>query len=108
MTDSPKESDWKAFRDIVPDLRERYLHRRNAELVALLGDDSLSPTEQFWNVEERTREIAKILRACLDDHSRSRMFGYMVLMHGHDMLTDLDLERFSQELREKILHVTGL
>lgn len=104
LIDKPKESDWKVFRDIVPELRERYLRGRNAELAALLGDDSLSPTEQFWNVEKRARDIARILRECLDGHSRSKMVSFMKLMHKHDMLTAADLERFSLDLREMIRH----
>lgn len=29
MSGNPKESDWKTFRKIVPDLRERYLKKKN-------------------------------------------------------------------------------
>lgn len=102
MTDKPAESDWKAFRALVPELRERYLCGRNAELLAVLRDDSLSPTEQFWELEERTREIAGVLRDCLEDHSRSKMVSCMMLMHRHEMLTDADLVGFSQDVRERI------
>lgn len=41
MSDKPKESDWKTFRKLVPELRERYLRQRNAELNAILHDESL-------------------------------------------------------------------
>ena len=31
MEEKPKESDWKAFRKMVPELRERYLTEKNNE-----------------------------------------------------------------------------
>jgi len=102
MNNEPKESDWKHFRALVPDLLERYLEKRNAELIDLLQDDSRTPTERFQAVEERTREEAKILSQCLDGHSRSNMVMAMVAMRGHGMLADDDLEGFSEELREQI------
>jgi hypothetical protein len=102
MHDKPKESDWKTFRKIVPELRERYLRRRNAELLAILQDESLTPTEQFWTVQERARKEAKILRECLDGHSRSKMLMFMIVMRRHKMLTDEDLKQFSSELQAEI------
>ena len=103
MYDDPKESDWKTFRKIVPELRERYLRQRNPELIKILEDDDLTPTEAFWTVEERIEKEAKILRKCLDGHSRSKMVRFMRTMYAHQMLTKEDLEPFSEEVRECIL-----
>lgn len=97
------ESDWKAFRKIVPELRERFLEDRNRELVAILDDGRNSPTERFWTAEGRLKEIAGILRACLDGHSRSKMGLSMMLMFRHGMLTVDDLEGFSEDVRGWIL-----
>jgi len=100
--DQPSESDWKKFRTIVPDLRERYLRERNSELSALLLDESLSPTTQFWTASERIDEIGKILKSSLDGHSRSTMIHYMMVMYGHQMLREEDLADFSEEVRGRI------
>jgi len=88
---------------MVPDLRERYLRARNEELRSILDDGARCPTERFWDVEERTREIAKVLRDCLDGHSRSKMELFIMVMFGHGMITSDDLEAFSSELRERAL-----
>lgn len=100
MYDKPNEKDWKAFRKLVPILRERYLRSRNAELAAILGDDERSPTERFWDLEEQVQEIAKILRACLDGHSRTKMRMFMYQMFNVGMMTIEDLEDFSEDLRK--------
>ncbi len=102
MHNKPKESDWKVFRAMAPELRERYLHARNNELASILSNDQLSETERFWASEERSREIAKVLRACLDGHSRSKMAFFMVLMLTHGMMTQNDLAKFSDELQERM------
>jgi len=96
------ENDWKIFRDMAPVIRERYLSKKNQELLDMLGDEQQSHTERFWDVEERTKEIAKILRACLDGHSRSKMDLFMMVMLSHGMLTDDDLDKYSEELREQL------
>jgi len=102
MQDKPKESDWRSFRDMVPTLREKYLQSRNKELGTILDNKEISPTEQFWEIEERTQEIAKILRNCLDGHSRSKMEFYIGLMLHHEMMKEEDLTAFSPELRERL------
>ena len=108
MHDRPKESDWKAFRAMVPDLRERYLRARNEELTSILNDSARSPTERFWDVKERTQAIAKILRDCLDGHSRSKMELFIMVMFNHGMMTADDLGAFSSELRERALRRSAL
>ena len=102
MYQKAKESDWKVFRKLVPELRERYLRKRSVELMAILQDEKLTPTEQFWALEERVGKEAAILRKCLDGHSRASMTRYVSLMYRHRMLHDEDLEQFSVELAERI------
>ncbi len=99
MTDRPSESDWKRFRRIVPELRERYLRRRNSELSAILGDESSTATDQFWAASERIEETGKILRACFDGHTRSTMMSFLMMMYRHQMLTEDDLDGFSEGVR---------
>ena len=99
--DQPSEPDWKKFRMIVPELRERYLRERNSEIIAILRDESSTPTNKFWTASERIEEIGKILRSCLDGHSRSTMMNYLMIMCRHKLLTEEDLGGFSEEVRDR-------
>ncbi|MCD6527431.1 MAG: hypothetical protein J7K75_10620 [Desulfuromonas sp.] len=99
----PLESDWKKFRKRVPEWRERYLSGKNTEIVAILTDESRTPTEQFWDAKERMETEAQILKDCLDGHSRSSMFTYMLVMFRHKLIVESDLSEFSDELREQIV-----
>jgi len=87
---------------MVPELRERYLRKRNAELMAMLQDESLTQTEKFWSTNERMEEIGKILQTCLDGHSRSKMMMFLMIMYRYRMIEDQDLEGFSDEVRTRI------
>jgi hypothetical protein len=98
----PEESDWKKFRAIVPELRERYLHARNTELITIFQNESLTPTEKFWTASKRMKEISDILSTCLDDHKRSNMMHSLRLMYHHRMITQKDLNGFSEAILERI------
>jgi hypothetical protein len=98
--DKPNESDWKRFRAIVPELRERYLKKKNRDILLVLTDPDKTPTEQFWAAEEKIREEEKIFRECFESPSRSRMRLLMGVMYAYNILDDKDLESFSDELRE--------
>ena len=102
MNGKPKESDWKRFRDMVLDLRERYLKEKNHELVGILTSPDKTPTEQFWDTLERMNKEKRILQDCLDRHSRSNMFMSMILMLRYGMLKEEDLEGFSEELQDEL------
>jgi hypothetical protein len=94
-----KESDWKAFRKMVPGLRERYLRQKNVEITGILQTPGICDTERFWNAHEKITKEAKILERCLDDHSRSRMMFFIDDMLAAGMMTEEDLSVFSEELQ---------
>ncbi|EDY82831.1 hypothetical protein VDG1235_2454 [Verrucomicrobiia bacterium DG1235] len=96
------ESDWKRFGKIVPELRERYLEKKNKELLKSLSDAGKTPTEQFWDTFEKMKKEKKILEDCLDGHSRSKQFFYMVSMCSYGMMRKEDLDGFSEELKSSL------
>lgn len=102
MSSNPKESDWKHFRKIVPDLRERYLEEKNSHFIKSLTDTKKTPTERFWDTLEQMGKEKKILIDCLDGHSRSKQFFYMALMCRYGMITRADLDGFSDQLKEDL------
>ena len=98
------ESDWKHFRDMTPKLRERYLAEKNARIVALLTNPKMTETERFWEALEVMEKESKILQKCLDGHSRSKMYRFMVNMIHVGMLRNEDMEVFSEELQQQVSH----
>jgi hypothetical protein len=103
MEKKPLESDWKIFQKHVSEWRERYLLKKNGEIIGILTDESKTPTERFWEAKKRIKEEAKVLTDCLDGHSRTEMEFYLRLMHRHGLIQDTDLKEFSEALREQVL-----
>lgn len=100
----PLESDWKTFRKLVPECRERYLCEVNRRIAEMLSQDenAESPTERFWKIEEEVARQTKILRDCLDGHRRSSLGLSAALMYRHKMLSDDELAMFSAEFAERV------
>lgn len=96
------ESDWRKFRDMIPMLRERYLAEQNARIARLLTDPQKSETERFWDAIEEMESEAKTLRRCLDGHSRSKMWLFLISMIHDGMLKKDDLAQFSAELQSQL------
>lgn len=57
---------------MLPRLREKYLALRNAEEIDVFASSNGSETERIWDAMGRMEGEAKVLRLCLDDHSRSK------------------------------------
>lgn len=102
MHGKPLESDWKTFQKYVPVWRERYLSRKNKDIIAILTDDERTYTSQFWDAKEKIETEAKILTSCLDGHSRSKMHWFLTLMFEFGFIEVDDLTEFSDKLRESI------
>jgi len=96
------ESDWKKFREMVPNLRERYLAEKNVRIASLLTDPGKSETDRFWAAMEEMENESRVLRQCLDGHSRSKMWLYILTMIRAGMLNKGDLAQFSQELQKEV------
>ena len=97
-------SDWKKFSALVPTLRERYLASRNARIAALLTDPKKNETERFWDAMEEMEKEAKVLQHCLDGHSRSKMWLYILSMIRCGMIDRADLAEFSDGLKKDVAH----
>ncbi|MES2569003.1 MAG: hypothetical protein V4710_02990 [Verrucomicrobiota bacterium] len=98
------ESDWKHFSAIVSMLRDRYIAACNARILGILSDPNRHETEQFRDALEEMKKEAKVLRDCLDGHSRSRMWLYLLTMIGAGMIKREDTAGFSEELLKELSH----
>ena len=96
------ESDWKKFSAMIPIWRDRYLAERNARIVRVLSNANKTETERFWHAEEQIRKEAKVLRRCLDDISRSKMWLHLMEMRAVGMIRREDLADFSEELQKQV------
>jgi restriction endonuclease len=67
---------------------------------AIFGNKNLSETEKFRDIVDFQKNESKKLRDCLDGLSRSNMIPHMVLMKRYRMISQDDIEEFSEELQK--------
>ncbi|WP_340105777.1 hypothetical protein [Rhodohalobacter sp. 8-1] len=70
-----------------------------------MNDEKRTPTEQFWDAYDAMKKQDKILRDCLDGYSKSDMGMHILLLLGHGLMKEQDLDEFSDELREWVIKV---
>jgi hypothetical protein len=68
----------------------------------LLDAPGKTETERFWDTYEEMDKEAKTLHWCLDGHSRSKLWLFMLSMRKVWMLKKEDLVGFSTELQNQI------
>ncbi len=81
MHKPPLESDWKVYSKRIAVWRDRYLARRNAEILAIFTDEARTPSEQFWDTKEEMDEEARILHDSLGRFARSQMRTNLLVMY---------------------------
>ena len=97
------ESEWKLFRKRVSVWQERYMGRLIEEYRAILESEE-SSSENFWALEKRIRQDKKAPGVIVDmRRSTMRLELMQILFQG--VIQPIDLEGFSQELRDGLTFV---
>lgn len=84
------------------------MRKKNSEIMAILNGTKGAPTERFWRAEERIKKEAKILRDCLDGHTKSTMTLCLGMMIRYGLIKTSDLDQFSESLRKDMARLLGL
>ena len=94
-----KEKDWKLFREKLPEWQEAYMERLIKDYAELLdGDEAAS--EKFWALDKRIRADRKRLGVHVDGVTRSNLQNILTGLIIENVITEDDLQDFSEELRE--------
>ena len=94
-----KEKDWKLFREKLPEWQEAYIERLIKEYAELLAGNKAA-SERFWALDKRIRADRKRLGVCVDEVSRSKLQNILTGLIIENVITEDDLQDFSEELRE--------
>ncbi len=94
------ESDWKLFRQKLPDWQEGYMAKLNADYIALLSGPGAA-SDKFWALEKRIREDKRDT-GVIAEVRRSMMEVNIMHLLSEGAITLADLDGFSEELRERM------
>ena len=94
-----EEKDWKLFRKKLPKWQEAYMERLIEEYAELLNGDAAA-SEKFRALDKRIRADRQRLGVRVDDVSRSKLQNILTGLIIENIITEDDLQDFSEELRE--------
>ena len=97
------KADWKLFRERISEWQEAYMERLAREYIALLSSEEPA-SKKFWDLEKRIRED-KRMPGVLLELRKSEVGWDLVRLLGDGVITESDLEGFSGELKDNVIHL---
>ena len=94
------KSDWKLFRARIAEWQENYMEHLVKEYIDMLNGTG-NASDKFWELEERIKKDKKHPGVMLELSKGNMIFDIVALINS-GVITDADLEGFSDELRESV------
>ncbi len=105
MASEIKESDWKVFRELRETALDRFCWRALDEIQRVSADSTRSTHQRYLAVYELIRRRDRELAATFDDPRRSTAFLQLLSIQSQGLLTEEEMGRFSQEIREALSRI---
>lgn len=94
------KSDWKHFREKLPEWQEAYMDKLNLEYIQLLSSDD-SPSKKFWQLDKRIKADKRSPGVQLQI-SRTDLFYSLLALLNDGVIGLDDLNDFSEDLKETV------
>ena len=94
------KSDWKLFRTRIAEWQEAYMERLTKEYIQLLSS-SEKASDKFWKLEERIKKDRKHPGVILEMRKSDMLYDIVALIN-HGVITEEDLDGFSDDLKERV------
>ena len=95
------KSDWKLFRDRLPQWQENYMGQLCEEYITILSKRDENPSSRFWELEKRIKEDKHLPGVRLELSKRSMPVDIISLIND-GAISIADLDGFSDELVDYI------
>ena len=107
MSGAIPEADWRVFRSLHPIWIDRFCKRVNGELLRTLSDDSHDAYEQYLAAYKLMHKRDKEMASAFNDFRRSTAVFQIAIIRKLGVITDEELERFSETTRASLQHFWG-
>ena len=94
------KSDWKLFREKLPDWQERYMEDLTKKYIELLSSPG-NASDHFWALEKRMKKDKRHPGVLLEMNKSDAIWDIAMLV-GENVITMDDLEGFSQDLFDAV------
>ena len=99
MTEISK-SNWKKFRESVPEWQERYMTRLNQEYKKILDQDK-DASDNFWELADRIKKDKKSPGVIIEYHKQD-VYIDVIRLFKDGVITDDDLAEFSDDFKDTV------
>ena len=99
------KSDWKLFRERLPEWQEAYMEKLCKEYIEILSSDEKG-SSRFWELEKRIKSD-KRRPGVIVSVSRREMTDILVGLIMDGAITISDLDGFSDEVIESVKRFTN-
>lgn len=97
-----KESDWKVFRKIREPALERYCQRVLEDVRRIVDKKSSSYHDRYRQLWKLLRDRDNTIAIAFNDPRRSQAIIQLMNIDAENLLTEDELNQFSDETRERI------
>ena len=108
MSSHIPESDWRRFREVHTKLLERYCSGILEEVAAASQSADGSAHDRYLKVYKLIQERDKQMANAFDDFRRSTAVMQLGIMRRMKLLTDEELDLFSEETRTRVEGIVSL
>lgn len=98
------KSDWKLFREKLPEWQERYMEGLVKDYVDFLNDKSKHASEKFWELEKRIKEDKRHPGVMIEMRKSETIWDIVYLIR-FKVITYDDLADFSDELKREVQRI---
>ena len=99
------KSDWKLFRERVPEWQEHYMERLTKEYIKLLSAPG-NASDHFWELEKKIKKDKKHPGVMIE-MTKSNTVWDIAMFVRDKVITMEELEGFSEELIDAVKLILG-
>ncbi|MCR5834951.1 MAG: hypothetical protein K6G88_00415 [Lachnospiraceae bacterium] len=95
------KSDWKLFREKLPEWQEKYMEKLVGEYIVFLSKDDKAASYKFWELEKRIKKDRKHPGVIMELNKSEATWDIVTLIR-HKVISPVDLSDFSEELQQDV------
>ena len=98
------KSDWKLFREKLPEWQEKYMEKLINEYVIFLRQEDKVASDKFWELEKRIKKDRKNPGVIMELNKSEATWDIANLIR-HKVILVGDLSHFSEELQQDVKRI---
>lgn len=96
------ESDWKKLKNLHASALNSACETILAQSSTIVNDTSLSAYDRYLKLFKHIKKADNKIAVCFNDMKRSRIPDILIRMRHENIISDKDLDIFSDELKQRV------